>query len=102
MERPAVMKLRWPMRIFKIELSGSLGEPSDFGQSETGGLPVDLEACAPRRGFDRVVAKHFSTLGHTFPVSGYRCGGCLLRSTIHTARRVTRGVTMNCHRHVTV
>src|SRR5271166_4144297 len=82
MERPGVMKLRCPMRIFKIELSGSLGKPRDFGQSETGVLPIDFQAGAPRIGFDPIVTKHFSKLGHTFPVSGYSFRGCLVTITI--------------------
>ena len=102
MERPGVMKLRWPMRIFKIELSGSLGKPRDFGQSETGVLPIDFQTGAPRIGFDPVVTKHFSKLGHTFPVSGYSFRGCLVTITIDTEGGVTRVVTMNCHRHVDI
>src|SRR5258708_24000287 len=90
MERPGVMKLRWPMRIFKIELSGSLGKPRNFGQSETGVLPIDFQAGTPRIGFDPVVTKHSSKLGHTSPVSGYSFRGCLVRITIATQGCVTR------------
>src|SRR5260370_9152695 len=102
MERPGVMKLRWPTRSLKIELPGSLGEPSDFGQSETGILPIDFEAGVPRIGFDPVVTKHFSKLGHTFPVSGYSFRGCLMRITGDAERCVTRIVTMNCDPHVDI
>src|SRR5258707_13259445 len=100
MEGSGVMKLRWPMRIFKIELSGSLGKPRDFGQSESGVLPIDFQAGAPRIGFDPFVTKHFSKLGHTFPVSGYSFRRCLARSTIDTDGCITRVVTMTCHRRL--
>src|ERR1700676_3260665 len=52
MERSGVMKLHWPMRIFKIEYSGHLGKPGNFGQSETGILPINLDPGAPRISLD--------------------------------------------------
>src|ERR1700733_4099727 len=102
MERPSVMKLRWPMRIFKIELSGSLGKARDFGQSETGVLPIDFQPGALRIGFDPFVPKHFGKLGHPFPVSGYSARGCLVRITIDTEGCIARVVTMHCHCNVEI
>src|SRR5580704_3212698 len=102
MERPGVMKLRWPVRIFEIELSRSLAKPCDFRQSKTRIRPIDFEAGAPRIGFHPFVTEHFSKFGHSFPVSGDSFTGCLVTITIDTEGCVTRAVTMHCHRHVDI
>jgi hypothetical protein len=94
MERPGVMELRWPMRILKIELSGSLAERRDFGKSETGVLAIDLETRVPRIGLDPIVLYHFRKLSHTLPVSGYSFRGRLVWITIDAEGCVTGVITM--------
>ena len=77
------MKLRWPMRIFEIEFSGSLGKPRDFGQSETGVLPIDFQAGAPRIGFDPVVTSILANLATPFQF-WLQLQVCLVTITIDT------------------
>src|SRR3981081_2722750 len=102
MKRPGMMKLGWPMRILKIKLLGSLSEPGDFGIGETGVLPIDFESGVLRIGFDPVIPKHFSKLGQTILVSGYRFRGRFMRITIDTQGCVSRVVTMKRDRSVDI